>query len=139
MLMAELGAAFPVEGGPYEWARMAFGRLAGAITAILYWLSNPIWMGGTLAAATIAALDGLILHKTLGTGWEIAIGLIFVWVTVAIAIMAFKYGKWGPIAISLSCPRWCGCVSCTPRPTGLTGCRAARPGCGSRRSSPRPS
>src|SRR5579859_569212 len=44
MLMAELGAAFPVEGGPYEWARMAFGRLAGAITAILYWLSNPIWM-----------------------------------------------------------------------------------------------
>lgn len=96
MLMAELGAAFPVEGGPYEWARMAFGRLAGAITAILYWLSNPIWMGGTLAAATIAALDGLILHKTLGTGWEIAIGLAFVWVTVAIAIMAFKYGKWGP-------------------------------------------
>ena len=65
MLMAELGAAFPVEGGPYEWARMAFGRMAGAITAILYWLSNPIWMGGTLAAATIAAVDGLILHKTL--------------------------------------------------------------------------
>lgn len=28
-LMAELASAFPVEGGPYEWARMAFGRLAG--------------------------------------------------------------------------------------------------------------
>ena len=40
MLTAELGSAFPVEGGPYEWARMGFGRAAGAVTAILYWLSN---------------------------------------------------------------------------------------------------
>jgi len=30
MITAELGSAFPVEGGPYEWARMAFGRPAGA-------------------------------------------------------------------------------------------------------------
>ena len=30
MLTAELGSAFPVEGGPYEWARMALGRAAGA-------------------------------------------------------------------------------------------------------------
>ena len=28
MLTAELGSTFPVEGGPYEWARLAFGRLA---------------------------------------------------------------------------------------------------------------
>ena len=33
MQTAELGAAFPLEGGPYEWARMAFGRAAGAVTA----------------------------------------------------------------------------------------------------------
>lgn len=44
MLVAELGSAFPVEGGPYEWARMSLGRAAGAVTAILYWLSNPIWL-----------------------------------------------------------------------------------------------
>src|ERR1700758_415675 len=56
MLTAELGSAFPVEGGPYEWARMAFGRCAGSVTAILYWLSNPTWIGGTLTASTIAAL-----------------------------------------------------------------------------------
>src|SRR5258707_1380093 len=31
-LMAELASAFPVEGGPYEWTRMAFGRLAGGVT-----------------------------------------------------------------------------------------------------------
>ena len=96
MLTAELGSAFPVEGGPYEWARLAFGRCAGSVTAILYWLSNPTWIGGTLTASTIAALDALVLHKPLGTTAEIIVGLAFVWVTVAIAIVAFRIGKWGP-------------------------------------------
>src|SRR3954447_2790369 len=31
LLFAELGTAFPEEGGPYVWTRLAFGRLAGAI------------------------------------------------------------------------------------------------------------
>jgi amino acid transporter len=49
------GSTFPVEGGPYEWARMTFGRPARAVTAVLYWPSNPIWIGGTLSATVIAA------------------------------------------------------------------------------------
>jgi amino acid transporter len=96
MLTAELGAGFPVEGGPYEWARMAFGRLPGSVTAILYWLCNPIWIGGTLTAATIATLNALVLSKPLGTTAEIIVGLAFVWITVGIAIVALRIGKWGP-------------------------------------------
>ena len=96
MLTAELGAAFPVEGGPYEWARMAFGRLPGSVTAILYWLCNPIWIGGTLTASTIATLNALVLSKPLGTTAEIVVGLAFVWITVGIAIVALRIGKWGP-------------------------------------------
>ena len=49
LLTAELGAAFPEEGGPYVWTKLAFGRFGAAINAVIYWLSNPIWMGGTLA------------------------------------------------------------------------------------------
>jgi glutamate:GABA antiporter len=96
MLTAELGSAFPVEGGPYEWARMAFGRAAGAVTAILYWLSNPLWVGGTLTAATIEALNLFVLSKPMSTTWEIVVGLAFTWVTVGLAIIAFRVGKWGP-------------------------------------------
>src|SRR5438067_12502480 len=44
LLTAELGSTFPYEGGPYEWVKLAFGRLPGAITALLYWISNPIWI-----------------------------------------------------------------------------------------------
>src|SRR5580658_6259432 len=96
MLTAELGSAFPVEGGPYEWARLSFGRAAGAVTAILYWLSNPLWVGGSLTAATIATLDDFVLSKPMSTTWEIVVGLAFIWITVAIAIVAFRIGKWGP-------------------------------------------
>jgi len=98
MLVAELGSAFPVEGGPYEWVKMSFGRLAGSITAVLYWLSNPIWVGGTLAATTIATLNDFVLSKPLGTTGEIVVGLVFTWLTVGTAIVAFRYGKWAPNA-----------------------------------------
>jgi amino acid transporter len=96
MLTAELGSSFPVEGGPYEWTRMSSGRATGAVTSILYWLANPLWIGGSLTATAIATLNSFVLSKPLGTGWEIAVGLIFIWVTVAIAIVAFRVGKWGP-------------------------------------------
>ena len=96
MLVAELGSTFPVEGGPYAWTRMALGRLPGSIAAVLYWLSNPIWVGGTLAATTIATLNAFVFKKPLGTAAEILVGLAFVWVCVGLAIVALRIGKWGP-------------------------------------------
>src|ERR1019366_3823953 len=62
---------------------MGFGRPAGAVTSILYWLSNPVWVGGTLTATTIATLNSFVVSKPLGT-------------TAGIAIVAFRIGKWGP-------------------------------------------
>lgn len=96
LITAELGSAFPLEGGPYEWAKMSFGRLPAAITSVLYWLSNPIWVGGTLTATAIAVLEAFVFHRTLSTWASIGFGLAFVWMTVAVAIVAFRYGKLVP-------------------------------------------
>jgi glutamate:GABA antiporter len=97
LLTAELGTTFPVEGGPYEWVRLAFGHMAGAITAVLYWLSNPIWLGGTLAATAIAAMDALWGTK-IGdnTGLSILVGLAFIWVAVMMNILSLRSMKWVP-------------------------------------------
>jgi hypothetical protein len=57
MLVSEHGSAFPAEGGPYEWVKLAFGRLAGSVTAMLYRLSNPIWSAARWRAADVD--DGL--------------------------------------------------------------------------------
>src|SRR5580693_10357552 len=41
--IAEMGSAFPEEGGPYLWSRLAFGRPVSAVNSVIYWISNPIW------------------------------------------------------------------------------------------------
>src|SRR5260370_31461015 len=56
LLTAELGTAFPQEGGVYEWCNLAGGRYFASLAAMLYWISNPLWVGGTLAVTAIAAL-----------------------------------------------------------------------------------
>ena len=42
LVMAELGAAFTQEGGPYEWMKMSWGRLPAGLGAVLYWVTNPL-------------------------------------------------------------------------------------------------
>ena len=58
---AELGAAFPGEGGPYALgaARRSAGRPA-ALARVLYWIGNPIWLGGTLAIVVGLGLRGVL-------------------------------------------------------------------------------
>src|SRR5258708_10887359 len=49
LLTAELGSTFSQEGGVYDWGKMAGGRFFASLAAILSWLSNPLWVCGTLA------------------------------------------------------------------------------------------
>jgi amino acid transporter len=94
MIVAELGSTFPVEGGPYVWPRMAFGRLAGALTSVFYWMSNPVWMGGTLAAAVVTTINTFYLKQPMGTLPSIVVGVAVVWAIVGLSLVELKWGKW---------------------------------------------
>jgi glutamate:GABA antiporter len=97
LLTAELGTAFPTEGATYDWVRLAYGHFAGAVVGVLYWLSNPIWLGGTLTATAIAALDALWGSSFTGNqGAETVIGFLFIWVAVTMNILSLRYMKWVP-------------------------------------------
>jgi glutamate:GABA antiporter len=61
LVVAELGAAFPNQGGPSVWARLAFGRRAGSLVALAYFLEPPVWVGGSLAITCVAVIDRLVL------------------------------------------------------------------------------
>jgi len=52
-----MGSAFPEEGGPYLWSRLAFGRPVSAVNSVIYWISNPIWVGGSLTIVSFAAIE----------------------------------------------------------------------------------
>src|SRR5947207_9014435 len=60
--VAELGSAFPEEGGPYVWTRLAFGRGVAAVNALIYWISNPIWVGGLLGITALTAFQEFFNH-----------------------------------------------------------------------------
>ncbi len=92
LVVAELGTAFPDEGGPYVWARLAFGRFVGALNAFLYWVEAPVWLGGSLAIVAVT-----VIHQFVGPlegGWRLAVALTFVWATILVALLPVNKGKW---------------------------------------------
>src|SRR5262245_43869210 len=44
LISAELGAAYPEEGGIYAWVRRAYGPRWGARASWLYWINVALWM-----------------------------------------------------------------------------------------------
>ena len=59
MVFAALGRAFPTDGGPYAFVRMAFGDLPAFIVAWGYWIS--IWAGNAAIATGTAAYLGQLI------------------------------------------------------------------------------
>jgi amino acid transporter len=99
LLMAELGSTFTQEGGPYEWTKLAFGRLNGAIAAVLYWVTNPLWVGGSLAfVATQAWNDNIFSVGSSGSVGDYLFKLVFIWFSIGVAIASLRRGKWIPNA-----------------------------------------
>jgi glutamate:GABA antiporter len=99
LLFAELGTAFPQEGGPYYWTRLAFGHLAGAVNNFLYWITNPVWIGGTLAISCIGAVEVFFNQgNAVPTVVFYVVALSFVWLSIVAAITSFSVGKWLPTA-----------------------------------------
>src|SRR5207248_7850593 len=90
LLTAELGSTFTQEGGPYEWCKLAYGRLLASLAAMFYWIATPLWVGGFLSVEAIAAIKTFWLgspdlllggSKITDALIEILFALIFIWAT----------------------------------------------------------
>src|SRR5947209_1296469 len=92
LLVAEMGSTFTDEGGPYVWPRLAFGPRIAALNTMLYWISNPIWLGGTLTITAITAFSTFFVPLK-GVG-QYLFGLLFIWFAIWMAILSFRVGKW---------------------------------------------
>jgi glutamate:GABA antiporter len=101
MLVAELGSTFREEGGSYIWTKLALGRPIASVNAVMYWISNPIWLGGSLTITAYATFqtffwdasgDGTAVSRIV----QIVFGLLFIWIATWSAILSFGVGKWIP-------------------------------------------
>ena len=87
LLTAELGSTFHEEGGAYIWVKLAFGRFVASINAVLYWLSNPIWLGGSLTILAVTTFSEFF--TPLNGAWKYIFSLGFIWFAVWAAILSF--------------------------------------------------
>jgi amino acid transporter len=96
LLMAELGSAFTQEGGPYEWMKLSWGRFTAGVGAVLYWVTNPLWVGGSLAFISTAAWSDNISPIGTGTVGDYFFKVVFIWISIGVAIVSLRRGKWIP-------------------------------------------
>ena len=91
---AELGAAFPMTGGPFSFPRLALGNLGGFLMGWGYFLYLFI---GTAAIANIFVVymgfytPGLTAAGTL-TPLGVMFALLFVWLLTLVNILGVKWG-----------------------------------------------
>ena len=94
LITAELGSAYPDQGGIYAWVRRAFGSRWGGRTAWLWWINVALWQPSVyiLFAGIFAAL----FMPDLALWPQIAIAVVLTWLTVWINIVQLDIGKWVP-------------------------------------------
>lgn len=94
LLFAETGAAFPQEGGPYVWVKLAYGKATAALTTLFYWVTNPVWLGGSLVFAASDAWNSYVSHLGSGTFADYVFKLAFIWASILTAVVSLRRGKW---------------------------------------------
>ena len=86
---ARLGARLPLAGGPYAYARAAFGPMAGFITAWSYW--TMCWAGtGAVAVALVSNLSLIFPAIRTTAGAPALLSLAFVWLLTGVNIRGVR-------------------------------------------------
>ena len=96
LVFAETGSTFVGEGGAYIWVRQAFGRPFGAIASILSWVTQPVWVGGSMAFLATGTWNQFVSPLEAGSIGDWIFKIVFIWITVIAAILSLAKAKWLP-------------------------------------------
>src|SRR5699024_1598982 len=96
LIFAETGSTFTGEGGAYLWVRNAFGRPAGALASILSWITQPVWVGGSMSFLAVATWSTYVTPIESGSVADYVFKLAFIWITVLAAVLSLSKAKWLP-------------------------------------------
>ncbi len=94
LMTAELGAAYPQEGGIQGWVRRAYGDTWAARMTWCYWVNVALWMPS--AYILFAGMFSQLFWPEMTLWAKIALGIGVCWLTVLIGILSLDIGKWVP-------------------------------------------
>ncbi len=94
LICAEMGCAYPQQGGIYAWIRDAFGGRWGARATWCYWVNTAVWMPAIFIL--FAGVFKQMFFPDLSLSWQIAIGIVLTWLAVLVNVVTLEVGKWIP-------------------------------------------
>ncbi len=94
LICAEMGCAYPEQGGIYAWIRDAYGGRWGARATWCYWVNTAVWMPAIFIL--FAGVFKQMFFPGLSLGWQIAIGIGLTWLAVLVNVVTLEVGKWIP-------------------------------------------
>jgi APA family basic amino acid/polyamine antiporter len=100
LVFAKLGRAFPRTGGPYAYARRAFGDFIGFETAWGYWIAA--WAGNAAIAVAFVGYASVFWPR-LGTDHLLAaaVGAGLIWVLTGINVLGARETGWVQVATTI--------------------------------------
>jgi APA family basic amino acid/polyamine antiporter len=97
LVFANLGRAYPQTGGPYAYARRAFGDFVGFQTAWAYWIAA--WVGNAAIAVAFAGYLGVFWGDVTSEKWLTATAAIAaIWLFTFINILGTRETGWAQLA-----------------------------------------
>ncbi|MFT6757008.1 MAG: amino acid transporter [Chitinophagales bacterium] len=94
LICAEMGCAYPEQGGIYAWVKKAFGERWASRATWAYWVNTAVWMPAIFIL--FAGIYTQIFSPEMSLNGQIVIGIILTWVAVAANIITLDIGKWIP-------------------------------------------
>lgn len=94
LICAEMGCAYPQQGGIYAWIRDAYGGRWGARATWCYWVNTAVWMPAIFIL--FAGVFKQMFFPDLSLSWQIAIGIGLTWLAVLVNVVTLEVGKWIP-------------------------------------------
>src|SRR3954451_22044923 len=88
LMFAALSRRLPADGGPYAYARAAFGNGVGFANAWSYWITA--WAGNAAIVTGWVFYAEEFVNKGHNRGWSIVIALIGLWIPAAINLSGVK-------------------------------------------------
>ena len=98
LVYANLGARYPRTGGPYVFAREAFGDFAGFLSVWLYWISALIGNAG-IVTGIIAYAEGFVPALSANPLLRFGVAQLLLWMFCGINVIGIKYSSRVQIAI----------------------------------------
>lgn len=96
LVVMHLNRRLPIEGGLYEWARLAFGDRVGFLVAWNLWLYAIIYVGigGLLTVSFLPYVTPAAAWITASKATTIAACVLMIAVTMVVAGLGLGTGKW---------------------------------------------